>query len=192
MAKSIIPLAGLWGSIAALFNAMFDDIYNKPLHGIYDYNDLATHTTPITVPGTNTYVYITNDGLGQYSSTEFSLPGITNVYDTSLNQFDWGDLVLGDTVDIRLDLTVITTTPNQSVDVDLEMGIGSGAPYDILFSQNIFKAAGNNPVNRFTSVYMGNTLTLNNPAKFKIRSDAAATVVVNGWYCRVFPRFRKV
>lgn len=65
------------------------------------------------------------------------------------------------------------------------MATGSGGTYDILFAKTQFKTAGEQPINRFNGVYMGDLNTKNFPARFKIRSDAAATVKVNGWYCRV-------
>lgn len=193
MAKSTVPNTGVWSLMTSLINAMYTELYEEPQFGVYDYNDLTTQTTPLAVPGTNTYVYIPNDALGPYSITsggDFVLPGI-QPWDASSGEFTWAGLTLGDTVDIRLDLYVTTTVPNQSIDVDLEVAIGSGSQYDLLFSQNTFKTAKENPVNRFTSLYMGNLDTLNNPAKFKIRSDGACTVKVNGWYLRVAPRIRK-
>lgn len=183
MAKITIPLTGLWSSIRNSLNSMFNDVYG--FMGWFDYNDSATATTPIAVPGTSTYVYLTNNGLGAFTNKSYKPDGIEDIFNTSTNSFDFSSLSLGDTVDIRLDISVTTSTANQTVDVDLEMASGSGANYDILFAKTQFKTAGEQPINRFNGVYMGDSNTKDFPARFKIRSDAAATVVVNGWYCRV-------
>ncbi len=162
------------------------------LQGIYDYNDLATATTPIAIPNTGAYVYIPNDGQGAFTNKTYALPGIADIWDVANQQFDFSNLSLGDTIDIRLDMVVTTTAPTQEIDVDLEMAIGSpGGAYDIDFYRNIVKSAGAYDVNRWTSVYMGNEDTLNYPAKLKVRSDDTASAVVRGWYVRVLPRFAK-
>lgn len=156
--------------------------------GFFDYNDTATASTPIAVPGTNTYVYLTNDGLGAFTNKTYKPGDITDIWDSVNNQFDFSQLSLGDTLDIRIDLEVTTSQPNQAVDVDLELAIGTGNEYDILFDKTTYKTAGAKDVNEFTGIYLGDTNTKNNPAKFKIRSDFPATVIVRGWYVRILKR----
>lgn len=163
---------------------------NIYLQGWEDQQDTATTGTPISVPGTSTYVYMTNNGLGTYTEEGYILPGRTSAWNTTSNQFEWNTsgIVLGDTCDIRVDIYVTTTAANQTVDVDLEMGIGSGANYDLEFIHAQYKTAGVQHMVLPLSFYLGNTATLNFPAKLKIKSDAAATLVVNGWYLRTVPR----
>lgn len=155
----------------------------SPLIGVVDYSDNATQTTPINVAA-NTPVYLTNDTLGAFTNRAYLPEGVTDVWDSSLNQFDFSELSLGDVVDIRLDLEITTTTANQVGSIVLELGIG-GASYDIPFISTTVKTAGSHPLNRFNSVYMGDNNTLLNSAKFRVESDASATVKVNGWYCKI-------
>jgi hypothetical protein len=158
--------------------------------GIYDYNDLATATTPIplTVPGTQ-YV-MTNDALGPYTLLDYALPGLTTVWDATTNTFNWvsgGDvLALGDTVDIRFDLEVTTTAVNTAISGVLEIGQdGTPEQLPILPSSN-FKVAGTYNLIRWFGIYMGGDSTLNFPAQVLLSADTAgATVKVNGWYVRV-------
>lgn len=152
--------------------------------GWFDYNDLATQTTPISVSAT-TETYITNDELGEFTNKLYKPASVTDIWDASTNAFDFSELSNGDMVDIRLDLIVTTTQPNQDVIVNLEMASGQVGSYDILFSRNSYKTANTHPVNRFNGIYMGDDFTRLNPAKFKIYSDYDCTVVVNGWYCKV-------
>ncbi len=152
--------------------------------GFFDYNDLATQTTPVNVPGGLVNTDIPNDGLGPFTSKAYAPAGVTNVWDAQAGRFDWGQLRLGDTLDIRLDLLVTTTSPNQEVEVDLLLGEGAGE-YAIPFMAMVVKATGEHKFVQYNGVYMGDENTLGNPAHFQIRSDDPLTLVVNGWYCRI-------
>lgn len=152
--------------------------------GFLDYNDLDTAATPIVVAGGAAYVDLTNDGAGAFTNKTYTPQGVADVWDASTGRFDWSDLQLGDMVDIRLDIEVTTSGANQDFDVVLELGAG-GSTYDVPFERQSVKSAGAIPVNRYNGVYLGDSNTLDNGAKFKIKSDAAATVIVRGWYCKV-------
>jgi hypothetical protein len=155
--------------------------------GLFDYNDLATQTTPINIPSGLVNVDIPNDEQGPFTNKNFAPNGVTDIWDADAGLFDWSQLKLGDMVDIRLDLSVTTTSPNQTIIVELVLAIG-GFEYAIPFVQANVKTAGTYPVNRYNGAYMGDDNTLLNGARFRIRSDAAATMVVNGWYCKVLVR----
>lgn len=152
--------------------------------GFVDYNDTLTATSPIIVPATMADTLLTNDALGPFTNTTYLPNNVTSIWDNVGNLFDFTELVLGSTVEIRLDVNVTTTSPNQVVEVDLELGVGA-APYKIPFVRNTFKSAGVKNLNRFSGVYMGDTNTLNNGARFLMRSDDLASVRVNGWYCKI-------
>jgi len=156
--------------------------------GFVDYNDAATQTTPISVIGGAAPVTLTNDSLGTFTNKNFLPTGITDIFNSTTNQFDWTQLNNGDMVDIRLDLLVTTTSPNQSVDVSLVMAAGEAGEYPILFSTSSYKTVREHPVNRFNGVYMGDDFTRLNAAEFRISSDSNCTVKVNGWYCKIIRR----
>lgn len=155
----------------------------SPLIGVVDYSDSTTSTTPINVTS-GVPAYLTNDTLGTFTNKTYLPEGVTDVWDAALNQFDFNELSLGDVVDIRLDVEVVTTSANQDVKIVLELGIG-GSVYEVPFLSTTAKVAGTHPLNRYNSVYMGDSNTLTNGAKFKITTDSAATVKVNGWYCKI-------
>lgn len=173
--ESILKGSGSWSTV---FTA-----------GWEDQQDTTTTGTPISIPGTLVYQYLTNDGAGGYTNESYILPGRTSAWNVSSNQFEWGTsgMVLGDTCTIRADIYVTTTGANQNVDLDLEMGIGSGSSYDLEFIHQQYKTAGVQHLVATLPFYIGNTATLNYPAKMKLKSDAAATVVVNGWYLETTP-----
>ena len=152
--------------------------------GFFDYNDLATASTPIVVTGGGGFVKLTNDEAGPQTLKTFAPNGVTDVWDAANDEFDWSDLSLGDMVDIRVDLLVTTSSPNQTVDVRLFLAVG-GSEYSIPFEEAFVKTSGANVINRYNGIYLGDTNTLNNPGEFRIASDGNATVIVNGWYCKV-------
>lgn len=189
MAKQTVPNSGLWSSIAALHNSNYTELYDKVQAGVYDYNDTATAITPISLPTPGTFVNLTNNATGAFTNTAYALPGVSNLWITGTQRFDWTSLELGDTVDIRLDVTLISTANNQDFDISLFLAAGTGGEYQIPFAvEKSFKSAGSRRFMEFNGVYMGDTNTRDNPALFKVKSSASATVVVHGWYVRVTKR----
>ena len=189
MARQTIPQSGLWSAITGIINANFTELYSKASNGIYDYQDFATLSTPITIDTPGTWYTLTNDGLGPNTNTTYALPSVADIWDSSVNSFDFTGLELGDSIDIRMSIDVISGTNNQDFDVSLFVNDGGGGQYTLPFiSQQSFKTPGTKSLIRFNSIYMGDDNTRNNPARFKIKSSAAGSVIVIGWYCRVIKR----
>lgn len=152
------------------------------MSGWQDYSDLTTQTTAIALSGTP--VAITNDGAGPFTNTTYRVNGHGDIWNTSTNVFDFTSLKLGDTVDFRVDLTVTTTSPNTVITTDIEMAVG-GTPYILTFDSRAYKNSGTYEFTRWSSVYMGDSNTLSNGARFLMASDGAGdSVTVNGWYVR--------
>lgn len=152
--------------------------------GLVDYNDAATTTTPLVVTGGGADVQLTNDTLGAFTNTAFLPDGVTSLWNTTTNQFDFTELKLGDMLDIRLEITADMSGPNSELDIDLELGIGAGA-YAIAFSRENYKTSGVKQIDRWNGIYLGDSNTLDNPARFIIRSDTNCNVVVAGWYVKI-------
>jgi hypothetical protein len=152
--------------------------------GWADYNDNATSGTPLSVTGGGAAVILTNDTLGSFTNTSNLPDGVTSLWSSSTNKFVWTDLKVGDMVDIRLDITVTTSSSNTSIGVLLHLGTGGGAYVVPFIQEHLFKTSGTHQITRFNSIYMGDSNTLNNGGQFKITADSNCTVVVNGWYVR--------
>lgn len=152
--------------------------------GFFDYNDLSTASSPIAVTAGAAPIVVTNDGLGPFTNKSFAPSGVSDLWDALANDFDFSELPLGATIDIRLDISVITTKPNQEVYVNLQLG-QAGAQYLIPFADDVVKSSGPHSINRFNGVYLGDENTRLGGGKFMISSDEDATVVVSGWYIRV-------
>lgn len=189
MAKQTVPSSGLWSSIASLLNANFTELYDKVHIGVYDYNDTATQTTPISIAAAGTFYNLTNNAAGSFTNTTYKVPGVDNVWLTGTQAFDWTVLTLGDTVDIRLDIEITSTGANQDFDISLFLADGQPGVYQIPWVvERSFKTAGTRRVVLFNSIYMGDTNTMANPARFKIKSSGTGSVKVAGWYVKVQKR----
>lgn len=152
------------------------------LFGTLDYSDLETQTTPIVVTGGGGFVKLTNDGAGAQTNKDYAPTNITDVWSIINDEFDFNQLKLGDVMSVRIDIEVTTVSTNTDVRTDLVFGVGV-SEYSIPFIRNSFKVAGTYQLNSINSVYMGNALTLDNPAEFRIQADKNITVKVIGWVC---------
>jgi hypothetical protein len=153
--------------------------------GFIDYADLTTATTPIAVTALGSPVKITNDGAGANSNSLFPPQGVTDIWDTGTNEFDFSELALGDEIAIRLQLMVTTTSPNQNVDVDLRLALGTASEYVIPFGRGIARSAGLYQALRYNGIYIGNSDTLTGGGFFEVSSGSDCDVEVVGWYCKI-------
>jgi hypothetical protein len=151
--------------------------------GFADYSDAGTTITPITFTASSA-VILTNDAAGPNTIDTYLPNGVTSVWDDVDDEFDWSELALGDMVDIRLDVDVITNSNNQEVIIELIMNVGA-SEYSILFIDTVFKTSGTHKINRWNGIYMGNTATQSGAAELRLTSDGDGSVVVNGWYCKI-------
>jgi len=132
-------------------------------------------------------VKITNDGAGAFTNKAYKIPGRNDIWNTVTSQFDWTNtgLVLGDTVLIRMDFAVTTTGANEGLSVELNLAVGSGAPYALNAGYREYRSAGTYNWTIVTEVYMGDLNTLNNPAEITMTAENNSdTVVYKGHYVK--------
>ena len=152
--------------------------------GWADYNDSTTTGTPISITGGAGYTDLTNDGAGSNSQNRFVHPSITDLWDTATNSFDFSELELYDTVGIRTDLSITTSTTNTDVTLALEFASGDAAEFDLVIDRQSYKSAGTFQLETYTSFYIGSAAVRTNPAKIKVQADNNISVVVNGWFIK--------
>ncbi len=162
----------------------YNDLLKKQ-SGFWDYNDLATLTTPITIPGTGAWTPLTNDGEGANSNSANKPTDIVNVYDVLTDLFDFSELAIGDRLEIRLDLLLTTTSVNTEIEVQLDVGQGSASNFtqSYISPSNFKSTVIDSPLNRYNFVYIGGQDIIDNPAQFQMRADSECTVKVVGWAC---------
>ncbi len=159
--------------------------------GWSNYGDTATTGTPITLTPVNTFVSMTNDGAGAQSDSTFELPEVGALWDTGTGCLDFSDLSIGDTVDIRVDISVTTTGANHQIEVQLDMDTAPiVANFQLLVDRENFKSAGTFTIIKYYSMFIGSQAVIDGVHKIQVKSDTGSTdtVVVNGWYLRVVTR----
>jgi hypothetical protein len=156
--------------------------------GWADYADVTTTGSPIAVSAVP--AVLTNDGLGVDTNTAY-LPiggnGITQLWNTSSNGFDFSDLNVGDMLDIRMDISVVIASVNTVVDINLIMGTGGSVVVPFISDQN-YKATGTFEVIRYMGIYIGSTDVRDTLAQLKIEADKSCTCIVHGWYIKATRR----
>ena len=156
--------------------------------GWADYADVTTTGSPIAVSAVP--AVLTNDGLGVDTKTAY-LPiggnGITQLWNTSSNGFDFSDLNVGDMLDIRMDISVVIASVNTVVGINLLMGSGGSVVVPFISDQN-YKATGTFKTIRYMGLYIGSTDVRDTLAQLKIEADKACTCTVHGWYIKATRR----
>lgn len=157
--------------------------------GWQDFNDTTTQTTPINLTTAGVYYHLTNDGLGTYSTQEYRIPDHTYIFNTSTNYFDFSSLHVGDTVDIRVDLSIDNNSSNTEYLLNMDFAVGGLYPYSLLANRTYLKTNAVHHVVSSFSFYIGNEMTRDYPAKLSLSSDSNSNVVtVNGWFVRTIAR----
>lgn len=143
--------------------------------GVYIYDDLTYDSTDLVVPGTGTFVALPNDAAGGLSAT-FQVNGITSTWNTSTNRFTFAQAKIGDIIETRLDCSVTTTAPNQSVRIRFRGAIGTPNEFLLSFIEASYKTTGVHEINRYTPIFITNTDDRDFPGVLEIASDDTLTV----------------
>jgi hypothetical protein len=155
-----------------------------PKSGSYNYENSGSK-----IPFTGTPIKLENDGAGSLTNTTYGLTGISDLFNTQTNQFDFSQLSLGDIVNIRYNYTIITSAVNQESNLFLEIGIGSASPTSRNQHDTFFKVAGSHPTTAVASFLMlGNLSILNFPAEIYFTSETNASVILNDLLISVIKR----
>jgi len=165
-----------------------DYIKNKPDQlfasvGHFHYNDLATQTTPISVTA-YTETLLTNDTDGSQTNRSQAPYGVSDVWFPSA--FDFSQLSIGDTIDLRVDLLLTTDSVNQKYKIFLRVGETSDYEYDLhIFDGQIKEISTDENIVGFCGFSLDYEEHLTNLSRLYIVSDDDARVKVNGWYTRI-------
>jgi hypothetical protein len=155
-------------------------------NGWWDYGDVTTQSTPIALTLADTDYDLTNDGAGANSSSTRSVPASTEIWNTSTNRFDWTNLEVSDTMDLRVDVEFTTGAVNTGISMALILDVGGLNVNIPLLSGQEVKTAGSIRELGYEGFYIGNSTILAGPAKIVASADKTGTTIkVNGWYIRV-------
>lgn len=170
------------GDGTATFQALNDHM------GWWNIDDSVTSGSPIALTAADTRYTLTNSAGGTNTITTYALSGV-DIWDESTDRFDFSDLDVGDTVDFRIDLEIDNSGANGVFTLEIELGEGSGSSFYLPINSVYYKSAGTfNWISTY-SIFMGSSLTKDNPARLTLSSDSTGdTVVVNGWYVRAIKK----
>lgn len=152
--------------------------------GSFHYSDLATQTTPISVTAPNP-IKLTNDQAGPYTVLSNAPFGVDTVWNSTLNSFDFSSLSIGDIVHLRPDLNIDLVGTNTSFRLYLRMGVGSASQYDLEFPPSERKDTSPFNYGGFLGFDFTNTDWINEPGELYFKSDANASIKVNGFYLEI-------
>lgn len=145
--------------------------------GFFNYSDTGT-TQSYT---TGSPKIIGCDGLGSQQLTTYKPYGVTRLWNATASQFDFSQLKLGDELNIRLNLNVVTTSINQTFEFYLLLGVGI-YNYTINDGDFYFKSTGSHQIGVTIPIFIGNTQTRDYPGQIMFSSDANASVIMNSIY----------
>lgn len=152
--------------------------------GYFDYDDYATSITPLNAVN-NVKLKLTNDTDGANTNTSEPPYGVSYLWDYTTNQFNFSQLSIGDTVDVRVHIQVTTTSINQRIDLTAKFGIGSASQFENSIYSNQYKSSGLHEISFVAPFYIGSNDIKNYPAELYLLTDGTATVTIDGWYIRV-------
>jgi hypothetical protein len=167
-------------------NSNFTEVYDFNFTKTYwfDANDAGTTTTPITHGAGSTTTFLTNDGAGT-GTTSYNPDSKSVLWNTTTNKFDFTSLKIGDTVEFRIDVS-ISPAAAQEINLVMDIGEGDAGAYSLNVNHTYFKtASASDQITAMFRVYMGDEVTRANPARFRLTSIAATTVIVNGWFYQI-------
>jgi hypothetical protein len=151
-------------------------------------NDTGTNPadggTKITHGAGSGTTFLTNNALGSRTFA-YNPTSKSNVWNPSTNKFDFTSLKIGDIVNLRVDL-VIDHAAAQEINLVMDLAEGSIAPYTLNITHDYYVTATNNvTVTAFFEFPFISQPTVDNSARIRFTSIAAATIVVEGWYYKV-------
>lgn len=147
-----------------------------------DYNDLATQSTPLLYSTWN--IQLTNDWAWPYWNNSYAPMWITQLWNTSTNQFDFSKLAIWDEVTLRFDLLVTTSATNQIVKIYATFDIW-WTPFSLTLDNQHFKTAWEYNIVETEKFYIWSAGMKNNPWRLYFNSDANASIKVNWFYISV-------
>jgi hypothetical protein len=128
----------------------------------------------------DTWTHLTNNGLGALTNTGFLPRGLASFYDVANNLIQLAETRVGDTIHVRVDLTVIPSMNNSCLHIRLwfvegwslerrlaRMDEGAGVPYHVVEGF------------RF---YVGREAVRTGGARVEVLTGSDSTVTVNGFF----------
>jgi len=189
-----IDLTGAPYTDLATFNEWLEDSLGKSSDGttslktggFIDYNDTSTTTTPIVITA-DTWIEIPNDGLGAFTNKNYKPEGVTELMLTPSGYIDASELVLGDSLLIRNDYSIVPNTNNSLLKFRYSLGTGAGS-YTLEKTVGRLDSGSGASYRRSLVtdlIYMGDSNTKDNPIKLEINLSTTGILINAGTVIQV-------
>jgi len=141
--------------------------------------------TPISIPA-GVETKLTLDASDPADRIDGFLPlGVSSVWDSANSQFDFSELSIGDTVDIRVDGSLTNSGFNESFSLNLVAAIGSPGEFTLPFASGNRLFSGTSEVSRYNGVFIGSQDMIDNPAELRMTTTDAASGFLIDIYVKV-------
>lgn len=135
--------------------------------------------TPISIPAA-TPTKLTLDAVSGGIQDQYLPLGVSKIWDSTNSQFDFGELSLGDMVDIRVDGSLTNTGINESFALNFIGAKGSAGEYTLPFASGNRLFSGTSIVSRYNGIFIGSQDMIDNPSEMEIvTTDAASGFLVD-------------
>lgn len=143
--------------------------------------------TPINIPA-GVETKITLDADSGAVIDEFTPQGVTKLWDSTANQFDFSELAVGDMLDIRIDGELTNTGINESFSLSLVAAIGTAEEFVLPFSSGVRFVPGTSIVSRYNGLFMGTPEIVSSPAELRITSSSDSSGFLMDMYIKIIRR----
>jgi len=148
--------------------------------GFFDYNDADTQVNNVALLD-GVWTDVPNDGAGAFTNTAYKPSTVNTLLDTNTGYLDFTELTLGSTVLVRIDFIVSPQVNNSVLECRYELGDGLGLYALEVFRQRLDQGSGIVYPSQKQSfyIYMGDSNTLDNPAKLQVRLVGSDGALIN-------------
>jgi|GEM_PF-6794130 len=150
--------------------------------------DVTTQSTPISYTGGSGTIYLTNDGADARTTADYLPDGVTSLWDTSTNRFDFSELPIGSILHINTITTFITSAANQEIVLQYIKAIGDTAEEVFPLWYGQFKTAGTYTISNRLSIPIADTSFTTLPGGVQFSSPNDCSIKVYGWFLEAYIR----
>lgn len=147
------------------------------------YSDSATSTTPISVTA-ETWTNLTCDGQGFLTDESNLAARVDRLYDSGTNKFDFCKLNIGDSLLVRVSLSVIAASIDTDVELRLNFDTG-GYSFNLNLPQSVDRTVGTHKVNAIFDFFLGTDEVRNADVIAQIKSTKDCSIEVHDFYITV-------
>ena len=111
--------------------------------------------------------------------------GVTSIWNSNTNQFDFSQLNVGDMVDIRVDGSLTNSGFNESFNLNFVAAIGSAGEYTLPFASGNRLFAGTSAISRYNGVFIGSEEMRDNPSELRVLTTDNASGFLIDIYVKI-------